>query len=350
VRGFQGAGMVNISGGPVHGGQGAGLVNVTRGSLKGVQSAGLGNVTRGGKSHGLQAAGIFNANAGGSFAGGQIAGLVNINEGTSLGFQAASLLNLSRGGQSAGFRFGGLMNITAGGSFRGFQAAGLGNTTTGYSRGTQVAPLFNYADTVRGAQIGILNVGGDVSGAQIGLINIATQSMKGAPIGLLNFAGDGVLAPVLWGSDTSMLNFGIKMGSKHVYALAGIGYHPLVIKRRWSNMAGLGIHFDMHPIWLETDLVTHWLHMNDNYNQSDVIQKLRITVGGRIAPWLSLFGGPTLNLSYSDKLTDPDLIPAIWRETEYMSSNNPTYLRLFIGFTLGIQFEPHMGNLNRWTS
>jgi hypothetical protein len=312
VRGFEAAGIFNHVQGDMTGFQGAGIYNFTNGSFKGLQGAGIASVIRGSAS-GLQGAGIATVS----------------------------------GGPSTGFRAAGIANVTTG-HMTGFQGAGISNYSHSL-KGVQVSGIANVAPgEVSGFQGGLINVGGSVKGAQVGLVNIATKKMKGAQIGLVNYAGDGVLAPALWASDTSLLNLGLKMGSRHVYSILGWGLHPIGDKdeRRDSVIAGLGGHIDFKaPVWLELDLTTHWMHKDYNWRDAgaDSIHKFRATVGFRVADQLSLFVGPTLNLLVSETREEADVIPTLWKGDGH---DDDTNLALSIGFLGGLQWEPQWGNLN----
>ncbi len=359
VRGVQGAGIFNFTGSSFLGFQGSGIANVVHGPSKGVQFAGISNANTNGSAMGFQGAGISNFNRAGSY-GFQGAGIVNVNGGDSWGFQGAGISNFNRG-HMKGFQGAGIVNIN-GGNFTGFQGAGIANASAnGFSKGFQGAGIGNFADSFRGAQMsgisnvaygklhgfqgGLTNYAGEVHGVQLGLVNIAREH-HGAPIGLINAIGNGMLAFSLWGSDTSVANFGLKMGSRHFYSILGYGVYPMGGKdeRRDSLISGLGGHFDFNPIWLELDLAYHWNHANFNWaagNQDD-ISKFRITVGWRVAEQLSLFAGPTLNFMVSEKRDHAGPIPALWSS----DNDNDLNLSLGLGFIAGLQFEPRWGNLN----
>jgi hypothetical protein len=71
--------------------------------------------------------------------------------------------------------------------------------------GLQLGVLGNYARSIDGAQIGVVNIARRVRGVQIGVFNHA-QSLRGVQIGLANHAEDGILP---W---TAILNMGFGDG------------------------------------------------------------------------------------------------------------------------------------------
>jgi hypothetical protein len=78
---------------------------------------------------------------------------------------------------------------------------GGGTYTSDQHTGLALGALGNYAKELRGAQIGVVNIGDRVRGLQVGLFNDAT-SLRGVQIGLANHANDGLLA---W---SALLNMG----------------------------------------------------------------------------------------------------------------------------------------------
>ena len=67
----------------------------------------------------------------------------------------------------------GLINVA--GALNGYQLSLVGNDVKTSLVGLQVAGLFNWADRVRGIEIGLINVCREMSGIQIGLINIIRE-------------------------------------------------------------------------------------------------------------------------------------------------------------------------------
>ncbi len=307
----------------VNGFQGAGIFNYTNGEFNGVQASGITDITHG------------------AFTGLQGSGIASVTGGEFKGFQGAGIASVT-GGDFKGFQGAGIASVT-GGDFKGFQGAGIANYAKSI-KGVQVSGIANVASgEVHGLQAGLINYGTRVRGTQIGLINIAAKEMKGAPIGLINYAGDGILAPTIWGSDNSAVNIGLKMGSKYVYGILGWGIHPVPGEERDSLISGLGGHIDFDPLWLEIDLLNHWLHREFKWGEgeTDMIHKLRVTVGYRVVDQLSLFVGPTLNLLISEVRDDADLIPSF---AHY--EDDDLTVKLSLGFIAGLQWEPKWGALN----
>jgi hypothetical protein len=184
----------------------------------------------------------------------------------------------------------------------------------------------------------------------------------GVPIGLVNYAGNGMFAPTMWFSDTSVANLGLKMGSKHTYGIYGIGLQPVKDDGWFSGILGFGGHMDWNPWWLEIDMVYHQLFPLDDptdVNDLDILSKLRFLAGYRVHEDVSLYFGPTLNLMISSdrkdigpdisffKLTD-DVKKKDNRDEGEEPSFDKIHLKFYPGFVVGVQFEPKIVNLNRF--
>ncbi len=330
VTGFQGSHLFNVVAGDLRGFQGAGLVNVAAGDTTGFQSAGLVNVA-GASATGIQFSGLGN-HAGGAAVGLQGAGLFNMVAGDITGFQGAGLLNVARGAMN-GFQGAGLVNVSGDGS-KGVQMSGIANVSTG---------------AFTGLQLSLVNFGTDVTGAQVGLVNIASKSMKGASVGLINFAGDGIFAPTVWVSAASMLNLGLKMGSRNFYSILGAGVHPVGDDRRTSVAVGFGTHGDLTgKWWLEFDLLHNRLYDQkfgfdsyDDYNV-DFIEQARLNLGFRFARNFSVYAGPTLDVLVSE-VRDEIGFATFYTHTDKSAD---THVAISMGLTAGIQWAPQIGHLN----
>ncbi len=284
----------------------------------------------------------------------QLAGALNVSGGASVGAQVGGGLNIA--GQLEGAQVAGGLNITGAG-MRGFQAAGGVNVTGAQMRGLQLAGGFNYAGSIvglqgapinfagagNGAQLGVINVGGDIDGAQIGIINIGTK-VRGLQLGIINVGGEvdgesiGILSLVrngqlhaeVWSSDVSLANVGVKVGSRRIYTLFTAGLRPNAKQERWSLGLGLGVHFPLERWFVDVDLVQHSLFKAGESAGSGALSQLRAQVGFQLVERFAVFGGPTLNVSYSfERAGAPELsgMPAgAWGST-----------RVWPGFLLGVR-------------
>jgi hypothetical protein len=298
--------------------------------LQGAELSILGAIRKGNVT-GFQGSHLFNVVAG-DLRGFQGAGLVNVTAGDTTGFQSAGLLNVA-GGAMNGFQGAGLVNVSGDGS-RGVQMSGIANVSTG---------------AFTGLQLSLVNFGTDVTGAQVGLVNIASKSMKGASVGLINFAGDGIFAPTVWVSPASMVNLGLKMGSRNFYSILGAGVHPVGDDRRTSVAVGFGAHGDLTgKWWMEFDLMHNRLYDQkfgfDSYEDYDVdfIEQARLNLGFRFTRDFSVYAGPSLDVLVSE-VRDEIGFATFYTHTDKSADTN---VAISLGLTAGIQWEPGIGNLN----
>ncbi|HLV59846.1 MAG TPA: caspase family protein [Fredinandcohnia sp.] len=347
VEGVQLAGIGNLAGGDVDGLQAAGAFNHVGGSLRGVQMALGVNVVREEMDH-LQMAGLLNlvygrmgglqmslgpsmgmrhvrgmqmtptyAHAGGTMDGIQIAG------GAAFGFDRVEGVQLAAGasvarGDAQGVQLA-LGAAVTGGSFVGYQAAAgmawtgeemvglqmaVGLAAAGKAEGAQIAPV-TLAEETGGYQVGVVNLAGSSTGAQIGLINVAASSE--IPVGLLNFIGDGRFRIGTWGSDLAIPHLSLKTGSRTVHSIVFAGLRPgsagddgLI----WALGAGLGLHLEFRRLgihFLEPELLVS--HVSQGALDGDdhaLVNTLRLGLGWDLARRLSVFLGPSLNVSVQE--------------------------------------------------
>jgi len=280
----------------------------------------------------MQFGGVFNITVG-DVVGLDLGGVFNITSGYLRGAQIAAVFNVARA--FVGFQ-GSVLNITWEDS-RGWQA-GVANWS-GDLGGVQSGVLNATHGQVRGLQAGVINYAGRLDGVSLGLVNIA-RSMDGVPIGLINIVGDGLHELDAWTSETMLFNAGVRMGSRTIYSILGVGAHPEEDHQRWSILAGLGGRIDLDPFWVEIDLVTHELNEGWGWagDELDLLTKLRGRFGWQIADQFAVWAGLSLNLLISearDRIAPPGL--AIFRGVvEDAALNNDLHFELAPGFLVGI--------------
>ncbi|QDE90104.1 ICE-like protease [Myxococcus xanthus] len=269
--------------------------NVVRGDMSGTQLA-VGSNWAHGKAEGIQAAiGLNVARSSGSL--GQLAVGANVS-GTSL-----AGAQLAVGG-----------NWTAG-NVDGVQGAVAFNHTRDRVTGLQVAVGLNWAAEARGAQLSLVNVGGDVKGAQVGIVNVAGRMSglqlglvnvsreleSGVPVGLVSIARNGQFHVEAFGNDFNYANTAIKVGSRYLYTTLVLGMGTMEGARgpsHWSLGLGLGAHIPISErFFLDVDAVTNTLYdWNLSFEGDRRLHQLRLVAGFQVARNLAIIGGPTLNV------------------------------------------------------
>ncbi|MBK9577620.1 MAG: hypothetical protein IPK50_06895 [Fibrobacterota bacterium] len=284
----------------------------------------------------------------------------NLVEGDVLGFQA-STANLVLG-QTKGLQAAAVANLSRG-SFHGLQASGVVNLATDTMAGLQWSGVFNQAGTVCGAQLGTINLAGDVRGLQWGTVNVASKvhgaqigwinvadSVDGAAIGLLSFAKNIEHQADVWVTESGISNVGLLTGTEHFYTILALSAtHPDDV-RAYGLTWGLGGRIQWDHSWIALDAVaTHLLHDigewddhdRDHRDHKDHVEveanemaSLRASVGWKMFPHLTVYGGLSGNLLVSAQAPDDE---------KYLSRNegpewNPSKeTRIWPGVFMGIR-------------
>ena len=244
-------------------------------------------------SKGFQVSGAVNLNNG-SFKGFQATGLVNITNNFS-GFQSSGVGNFVSG-KCKGFQSSGSVNYIAG-YFSGFQTTGLVNVITDGFTGVQISGVANLTQgNAGGVQIGTVNIARNLRGAQIGVVNIA-DTLRGVPVGLLNIARNGQVNPVVFATNISGINAGVKTIANNFHSVIALGTWDLEdnLTNPLSTAWFWGYHFPVDPFYFELD--AGGLAIAE-INNSEIVTSTRIQyygvragAGWNVTSWLSIFGG-----------------------------------------------------------
>lgn len=328
LKGVEFGGLLNGLKGYANGAQFGGLGNFAGGYLKGAQFAGLANYT-GGYVKGAQFAGL--ANVGESLQGAQFAGITNVSRSTVSGFQAAGIANLAMDTLS-GTQVAGIVNVlTTEHESKAYQIAGIGNLSLAESKGAQVSGIFNVANKIKGGQIGLINFGKNVDGFQIGLINVS-DSMKGAAVGLISVSSNGIFDIAAWSSDFLTFNGAIRVGTPNVYNIFAYGVSPFNADLPFGFGVGIGGHIPIKRAFIDIDGMAWSMHRSYvSFARVNMINTLRVMGGFTFNKYLSVFAGPTLNVSVQDNRYDT-FLPNYF----YQNISANTTVRLAPGFVVGI--------------
>lgn len=228
------------------------------------------------------------------------------------GLELGFLANLVAG-EARGVQFAGLFNQTSG-DVEGLQLAGGANFALGRVQGVQGAFAFNRAASVKGLQLGLVNVGGDVDGLQIGLVNVARR-VRGASVGIVNVADDieglplapfsvtrtGGVHPTTWGGSGGYGNVGIKLATRHTYTLFFGSYHRkygldlygggVAIGGSVGLGAGFRSDFDLSGTYLVAPELSYDPSRVPGYHEQLFQPRLRWLLAFRLAEHFGLFGG-----------------------------------------------------------
>ncbi len=369
TRGFQIAGLANITGGNA-------LAGLTKkevaqkmksgfnAHLAGAQISGLTNIVVD-EIYGFQLTGGFNLGKNAMF-GTQIAGISNVVYKFSFGVQLAGLWNASVASMD-GVQIAALANTTLGGLF-GWQVGAYNHagSTEGKNSfennnpwGVQIG-LFNFTERMTGFQLGLINRAKRSQGTQIGLINIykkgtQTNTRDGTAIGLLNigdFAYFSVYSNELFALNYEFAtgnrkNARIKLDSKNVYWVNSITYSSTPYHLgQWGLGYGIKKMFFSRselPGMMEFRFLSYGLDFqhvsfsNSLEKSLSLLTRAKLEIGTRLAPKLYgvyLFGAITYNCFWTD--TQNRLVPALLK----ISSKTEEYrLEFWPGFAFGVMLH-----------
>lgn len=234
------------------------------------------------------------------------------------GVQGALLVSLARG-RVEGWQFSQGFNF----------ARRLYGAQTGF---------INYAkDVEKGAQLGIVSVGGRVRGVQLGLFTYAEDA--DAALGLLTITKKGNVHPEIYTSDTAAFNVALRFPARYTYSMVTFGLHPFGDGTQWLAGAGLGGHAPLaHRLFLDVDVVTQAVLQVGRRPAG--LGQLRIMFGWQPFERLAVFGGPTLSVfAHEDVLADtnePERPGYGWVVADARRSD--VRFRIWPGFVAGLRF------------
>ncbi len=148
-----------------------------------------------------------------------------------------------------GFQLSPLTNIAMG-VRHGFQFSTIANISSGKMRGAQ-ASFYNYADTLRGTQLGIINVAlRHPKGVQIGLFNY-TRDLEARKIGLVNINPQTRIDIMPYVGTSTRLNLALRFRNEHTYTMLGVGSHFLGLDEDFSGALfyRMGRYLSIAPRW-----------------------------------------------------------------------------------------------------
>lgn len=171
------------------------------------------------------------------------------NYATSLrGVQAAAFYNVTmqpfRGLQLS------LGSNIAMGVRRGTQVGLLANVASGSMRGLQVGG-YNYADTLTGSQVGLINVALEhPHGVQVGLVNY-TRDTRTKKIGLVNINPSTLIDVMAFGGSNTAANMALRFRNRSTYNIIGVGSPYVGFDGHFSGALyyRLGQYFRLNDRW-----------------------------------------------------------------------------------------------------
>ncbi|NJL14972.1 MAG: hypothetical protein HC913_19560 [Microscillaceae bacterium] len=321
LKGFEAAGLGNITSDYAEGVQLAGLFNIVNKDVKGFQGAGFFNLS-GRRLQGIQAAGIFN------FAGYRkllpLVHPVRLYKNEGLNAQAAGIINVD------------LHNT------QNFQGAAIANVAKKV-KGFQGSGILNIAEEVEGIQVsGLMNVAQRVKGVQLGIINVA-DSVQGVPIGLLSIVRqNGFRRLEMWAGETFYANLGFKIGVRPFYNIFALSSQYNTTDFRWAFGYGFGTeHLLRNGLYLNGEAILY--HINEGREITRAFNSLiqfKVSLVREGISRSGFFFGPTLNLLASQLRNGQDSVGSRIAPWSFVDEtiNKRTRLKMWLGFNAGVRF------------
>ena len=340
VKGAEIGGLVNVSLGNINGAQIAGLFNSSNGTTSGVQLSGLGSYNKGHLT-GAQISGLANVNSA-AVTGAQVGGLFSYAMEEVNGAQISGLVNTVVG-KVDGAQISGLVNLATE-PVKGAQITGIVNTTIGDVNGLQLAGITNVTTRkIDGTQIGLVNYAKTVKGFQLGLINISDSIESGVALGLITFVRHGYHKFEIEGNETFYANASFKSGVRHLYMIYTVGYKFRDETNYWAPGFGIGTIFKVGSKFdINADLITRQVNEGEWWtDELNLLNSLSINVAYNFTDRFAIYGGPSFNVSVSQIKDDEGNIVG----GSYMPNwgffdktyDNET-VKMYIGFKAGIRF------------
>jgi hypothetical protein len=242
--------------------------------------------------------------------GAAVSGLVNVDTGPACGLELAGLVNVAE-------------------SVQGAQIGGIVNVAWHDARGLQVGLVDVAGGGMRGAQVGLVNTSAKSANVQIGLLNFANDA--DVQIGLVNVDLHGRLLVDAWTKpEAGTVLAGLKHGTAHTHAIYAFEMN-VVTGRPWF-VVGLGAHLTpSERVYVDIDALEH-VEVPSSGAPNE-LHELRVALGYRLAPRLSVFAGPTFNVLEANDLPRADAPGYAWA---LGSSSNVAY-RAWAGAVAGVE-------------
>lgn len=168
-----------------------------------------------------------------------------------------------------------------------FKLAGFTNIAKSEIEGIQAIGFFNYAKSLKGMQIGFLNVTDSIE--------------KGMMIGFLSFAKNGCHKWQLESNEVSQLDLAFKTGSNSFCNIISAGTTVKDESLYWNFGYGIGsqVYFNKSE-GLNIYLSFRQINKNKFTADLNILTKLKSSFFYQFHKHLTVYGGPSLNLLASE--------------------------------------------------
>ena len=211
----------------------------------------------------------------------------------------------------------------------GLQISGFVNNCGGELEGTQISFLYNNAKTVKGKQIGLINICDTLNGTQCGFFNVNQSSEQIIEV---------------WANESFYLNMGYKIRSDNHYRIIAVGVQPFGAKFKTTFGVGLGKEKILNENkFRNNELLLLQVNENEFFTSKlNTIVHLRHNYGKQLQNGNKVFAGINLNFMFSmfkntiDNKYGSDISP--WPIVDTDIIKNKLNFQFWPGITMGLRF------------
>ena len=220
---------------------------------------------------------------------------------------------------------------------RGFQIGGV-TALSGPVTGAQLS-LVNVGGDVHGLQLGLVNVAKVVHGAQIGLVNVA-DDVHGVPFGLFSYVKSAGLGAEVWTGTTEPLNVALRYDTHHrFYSFLGAGLFAFDDLGHGDAYVGLGLGahvLQRGKLGLDVDLMFADAHLSVRGDTNDLLLRQRISATYALGGGVSAFAGLSWQQFFGFGGYDNRTIASSFLATDHHSGDFTlrTWPSLHLGFRI----------------
>ena len=190
--------------------------------------------------------------------------------------------------------------------------------------GTQISGFFNYAKTVNGVQIGV--------------INVANKIERGCAIGVLNFIKEGRHRIELAHNDLTTYNLNYKSGTDQFYSVVSAGISPG--KDLWSYGLGVGTEIKLNEsLYTDLELSTHNIQSTDHYIKGQTHDaRFNVSMGYQLNDFLGINFGPVLHYYIFDpnNTEDAQFANRFGQNPMYSNQKGNQLHKLWVGYHVAL--------------
>lgn len=287
---------------------------------------------------GVEMASLFNYNQGNA-SGVQLGGLLNFNTGRSSGLFLSGITNYF-GSNSRGWQLAGISNIGSGPA-KGVSVSGAFNFNQGTYEGVQISPINIVQDTVKGFQLGVVNIDRKLEGFGFGVINILQNGESGIPLGVINIVKKGYYALEISAGETIYSNLTFKMGVEKLYTIFKAGYSQFNSEPIYSTGLGFGTLIsiaDKHKVAIDLSS-SHFIYDNQWESDLNLLNKADVNYQYYINETLSLHIGPSINAYITQIVTEEGFGTINIPYTLFSRENANRKFTMWAGLNAGLSFR-----------